>query len=176
MSGDLALRLSDEERWEAAQVLDAAVADGRITWEEHAERTAIVLAARTRAELRPQLADLGPVARAEPSQRVVATVSKIIRTPENTREVHARATFGAVILDLTGMRRGEQIKIVADSFCGKIAVYVPDDAVVIDDGTAVLGKRKIFGSSPGTGGPVVRIGGRVTMGNLKVFRDDIPHW
>jgi hypothetical protein len=177
MSGDLALRLSDEERWEATRVLDAAVADGRITWEEHAERSEIVLAARTKGELWPQLVDLGPATRSEPSQRVVATVSKIIRTPEATREVHARATFGAVILDLTGMRRGEQIKITADSFCGKIAIYVPDDAVVIDDGTAVMGKRKIFGSSQGMGGPVVRIGGRVTMGNLKVFRaDDVHCW
>jgi hypothetical protein len=177
MSGDLALRLSDEERWEATRVLDAAVADGRITWEEHAERSAIVLAARTKGELRPQLVDLGPATRSEPSQRVVATVSKIIRTPEATREVHARATFGAVILDLTGMRRGEQIKITAEAFCGKIAIYVPEDAVVVDDGTAVMGKRKIFGSSQGTGGPVVRIGGRVTMGNLKVFRDDdVRYW
>lgn len=176
MAGDVAIRLSDEERWEATRVLDAAVADGRITWEEHAERSAIVLAARTRGQLWPQLADLGPAVRSEPSQRVVATVSKIIRTPEASREVYARATFGAVILDLTGMRRGEQIKIVADSFCGKIAVYVPQDAVVIDDGTAVLGKRKIFGSSQGMSGPVVRISGRVTMGNLKVFRDEPHHW
>jgi hypothetical protein len=176
MSGELALRLSDEERWEATRVLDAAVADGRITWEEHAERSAVVLAARTRGELRPQLADLGPVRPVEVAQPVVATLSKIIRTPEATHEVRAKARFGAVVLDLTGMRPGEQIHVTADAFCGKIAVHVPHDAVVIDDGTAVLGNRKIFGSSQGQAGPVIRIGGQVTLGNLKVFRDEICHW
>jgi DUF1707 SHOCT-like domain len=176
MSGELAVRLSDEERWEATRVLDAAVADGRITWDEHAERSAMVLAARTRGDLGLQLADLGPTRPVEISQPVVATLSKIVRTPEATREVYAKANFGAVILDLGGLRPGEQIHITADAFCGKIAVYVPDDAVVIDDGTAALGNRKIFGSALGQGGPVVRISGKVTMGNLKVFRDEIRHW
>jgi hypothetical protein len=176
MSGDLALRLSDDERWEATCMLDAAVADGRITWEEHAERCERVLVARTRGELAPQLADLGPGKAAMESQQVLATFSKIIRTPEGIREVHAKAMFGAVILDLSAMRPGEQMRVVADSFCGKIALYVPDDAVVIDDGVAVLGKRKVFGTSQGRGGPVVRIGGKVTMGNIKVFRGDASVW
>jgi uncharacterized protein DUF1707 len=177
MSSDLAMRLSDDERWEATRVLDAAVADGRITWQEHAERSERVWSARTKGELEPTLIDLGPanVAR-EPSQEVAATFSKIIRTPEGTREVHANALFGAVILDLTAMRPGEQIRVIADSFCGKIALYVPGDAMVIDDGTVTLGKRKVFGTSEGRGGPVVRIGGKVTLGNIKVFRSATGAW
>ncbi|TCO53429.1 DUF1707 SHOCT-like domain-containing protein [Actinocrispum wychmicini] len=177
MSSDTAMRLSDDERWEATRVLDAAVADGRITWEEHAERSELVWSARTKGELDPVLRDLGPAKGAtEPSQDVVATFSKIISTPENTREVHANATFGAVILNLSAMRPGEQISVIADSFCGKIALYVPTDAVVIDDGTVALGKRKVFGTSEGRGGPVVRIGGKITMGNIKVFRSAGPAW
>ncbi|RSM91763.1 DUF1707 and DUF2154 domain-containing protein [Kibdelosporangium aridum] len=177
MSGDLMIRLSDEERFEAVRVLDAAVADGRITWDEHAERTDLVWAAKTKGDLVPQLADLGPVAaQAEPAQRVVATISKVIRTPEATREVKARATFGAVVLNLTGMRPGEHTRVIADSFCGKVAVFVPENAVVIDEGTAVMGKRSIFGIAEGQGGPVVRISGRVTMGNIKVFRGEARHW
>jgi hypothetical protein len=174
MSGDVALRLSDEERWEASRLLDAAVADGRISWAEHAERGEQVWAARTKGELGPPLSDLGPVRPARPSQQVMAQFSKIIRTPEASREVHARAVFGAVILDLSSMLPGEQIRVTADSFCGKVAVYVPDDAEVVDEGTAVLGNRKIYGS--GRGGPVVRIDGRVTMGNLKVFRGGARVW
>jgi hypothetical protein len=173
MSSDMVLRLSDNDRWEATRILDAAVADGRITWTEHAERTELVWAARTKADLRPQLADLDPRP-AEPTQQIKALISKIIRTPETAREVHARAVFGAVVLDLSSMQPGEQITVIADSFCGKVAIHVPENATVIDDGTAVLGKRKIFGS--GRGGPVVRIGGQVTMGNLKVFRGSTHVW
>nr|WP_052477862.1 DUF1707 domain-containing protein [Kibdelosporangium sp. MJ126-NF4]CEL14539.1 hypothetical protein [Kibdelosporangium sp. MJ126-NF4]CTQ88904.1 hypothetical protein [Kibdelosporangium sp. MJ126-NF4] len=177
MSGDVAIRLSDEDRMEAIRVLDAAVGDGRITWDEHTERTELVWQAKTRADLGPQLADLGPAAaQAEPAQRVVATISKVIRTPEATREVRARATFGAVVLNLAGMRQGEQIRVIADAFCGKVAVHVPDDAIVIDEGTAVMGKRSIFGIAEGHGGPVVRISGRVTMGNIKVFRGEAHYW
>lgn len=177
MSSATAMRLSDDQRWEATRVLDAAVADGRISWEEHAERSERVWSARTRGELDPVLGDLGPANHAtEASQEVSATFSKIIRTPEGTREVHANATFGAVILDLTAMRPGEQISVIADSFCGKIAMYVPADAVVIDDGTVALGKRKVFGTSEGRGGPVVRIGGKITMGNIKVFRSGMASW
>jgi Domain of unknown function (DUF1707) len=169
MSNDLAQRLSDDERWEATRVLDEAVADGRITWAEHAERSEHVWAARTRGELEPHLRDLG-VTTMEPALEVAAAFSKIVRAPEGTREVHVNAFFGAVILDLAAMRPGEQLHVIADSFCGKIALYVPYDAVVIDAGTVTLGKRNVFGSSEGRGGPVVRISGNVTLGNIKVFR------
>ncbi|MEV4319971.1 DUF1707 domain-containing protein [Actinocrispum sp. NPDC049592] len=170
MSGDLAMRLSDDERWEATRVLDAAVADGRITWEEHAERSNRVWAARTRGELEPQLNDLGVTAAAPPALEVEASFSKIIRTAEGVREVHIRSFFGAVILDLTGMQAGEQVHVVAEAFCGKVQINVPHDAVVIDDGTVALGKRKVFGSTEHRGGPLVRISGNITMGNIKVFR------
>ncbi|ONI87474.1 hypothetical protein ALI144C_08750 [Actinosynnema sp. ALI-1.44] len=178
MAGDLAIRLSDEERMDAIRVLDAAVGDGRITWDEHTERTELVWAAKTRGDVRPQLADLGPVAaQTAPPQRVVATISKVVRAPEATREVRAKATFGAVVLNLAGMRPGEQIRITADAFCGKVMVFVPDNATVIDEGTAVMGKRSVFcASDAAAGGPVVRIGGRVTMGNIKVFAGETRYW
>jgi hypothetical protein len=41
---------------------------------------------------------------------------------------------------------------------------------VVDEGDAVLGKRKILAGSPVTeDGPVIRITGRSTLGHLKVF-------
>src|ERR1043165_7219930 len=112
MSGNLVIRLSDEERMDAIRVLDTAVGDGRITWDEHTERTELVWAAKTRGDLAPHLADLGPVAtQTAPVQHVVATISKVIRAPEATREVRAKATFGAVVLNLAAMRPGEQIQV-----------------------------------------------------------------
>lgn len=180
MAGDLAIRLSDDERMEAIRVLDAAVGDGRITWDEHTERTGLVWAARTRGDLRPQLADLGPVpagtAGTAPVQHVVATVSKVIRAPEATREVRARATFGAVVLNLASMRPGEQIRVTADAFCGKVVLLVPENATVVDEGTAVLGKRSTCCAPDAAGGPLVRVSGRVTMGNIKVFAGEQRYW
>lgn len=53
-----AVRLSDAERDEAAQALHEHFAQGRLTAEEHAERTDQVLAAKTYADLPPLFGDL----------------------------------------------------------------------------------------------------------------------
>jgi hypothetical protein len=171
-AGELSIRLSDEERGLAAKRLDDAVVAGKITWTEHADRTAKVWAARTQGELAPCLADLGPVPEHLPAQRVDAVFSKIVRTPESSREVVAHAKFGAVVLDLSAMRAGEQIRVEASSFCGKVMIRVAEDATVVDEGAAVLGKRKILGAASAPGGPVVRISGTSTLGHLKVYRGD----
>lgn len=52
------IRLSDAERDEAARLLGEHYASGRLTAEEHEERTAAAYAARTRAELPTLFADL----------------------------------------------------------------------------------------------------------------------
>ncbi|MFD1049002.1 hypothetical protein ACFQ1S_27435 [Kibdelosporangium lantanae] len=118
--------------------------------------------------------------RADDGQLALPGLVRTVRTPEFAdvvfHEVHAKSTFGAVILDLSALKPGEKMTITADSFCGKIAVYVPEDAVVIDDGTVTLGKRKVFGTADGSGGPVVRIAGNVTLGNIKVFRNGLGQW
>lgn len=53
------IRASDIDRARVTDLLDAAYADGRLTLEEHRERVAHALAARTFAELGPLTADLG---------------------------------------------------------------------------------------------------------------------
>ena len=169
-SRDLAVRLSDDERARAVHRLDDAVAAGRITWAEHAERSDRAWAARTRGELVPCLADLG-VERA-PAQRVVAVGSKIVRVPESCREIEARAVFGAVVLDLSSMGPGERVLLRASSFCGKIVLMVAEDAMVVDEGSAVLGKRTILGGTAESGGPVIRVSGRSVLGHLKVYRGE----
>lgn len=47
---------------------------------------------------------------------------------------------------------------------------VADDATVIDDGAAIMGKRAVYGEQDGNGGPRIRLTGTVKLGNLKVFR------
>jgi hypothetical protein len=68
------LRASDADRDTAAGVINSALAEGRLTAEEHSERLDAIYAAKTHAELVPLLDDLptgassrssaGPLARA----------------------------------------------------------------------------------------------------------------
>ena len=63
-----------------------------------------------------------------------------------------------------------EIEVQVDAFCGKVQLMVADDATVIDDGAAILGKRAVYGEQDGRNGPVIRLTGTVKLGNLKVFR------
>ena len=82
----------------------------------------------------------------------------------------ARSLFGAVVLNLVSLPVGQEIEVQVDAFCGKVQQMVADDATVIDDGAAVLGRRAVYGEQEGRGGPLIRLTGTVKLGNLKVFR------
>lgn len=178
MAADLTIRISDEERASAARALDAAVADGRLTWLEHAERSEGVWGARTRGDLAPFLADLGAATGRTPSggvQQINVTLSKVVRTPDTTKRIEAFAKFGAIFLDLTALRPGDHVELVASSLCGKVVLHVGHDTQVIDDGGVWLGKRKVLGTPPGPGGPVVHVTGQSALGHFKVFRRALRH-
>lgn len=167
------LRLSNDERERAVELLNKAVADGRLTWNEHAERVEAVYAARVTDDLRPLLADLGTadvVPMSSGTTEVAAVLSKIVRVPDASRRIHARSLFGAVVLNLVSVPPGQEIEVQVDAFCGKVQLMVADDATVIDEGAAILGKRAVYGEQDGQGGPRIRLTGTVKLGNLKVFR------
>ena len=52
------IRISDADRDRAASVLSDALAEGRLTVEEHSERLDAVYAAKTRADIVPVVSDL----------------------------------------------------------------------------------------------------------------------
>jgi hypothetical protein len=170
-------RLSDQDREHAVALLNEAVADGRLTWPEHAERVEVAWQARTSDQLAPAVADLARTAQRGNPQRVVAKASKIIRKPEPGRRIEARSLFGAVYLDLTDAVDGQELLVEASSFCGKVVLTVGANATVVDEGEAVLGKRKILASAPISGdGPLIRITGRSTLGHLKVYGEGHRWW
>ena len=84
--------------------------------------------------------------------------------------------FGAVYLKLSELEPGTETEVDASSFCGKVVLIVGEDATVIDDGEAVLGKRKILTEAPSGNGPVIRITGRSTLGHLKVVQEGSGWW
>ena len=96
-SGSHRLRTSDTEREHVAEMLRAAMTEGRLTLEEGAERLTLVYAAKFRDELAPLTADLpdnGRRALAETPQARAAT----------RRDVRRHAGFIAVLaVALTGI-------------------------------------------------------------------------
>ena len=176
---ELELRISDVDRDRAAAVLHAAVGEGRISWPEHEERLAGVLAARTGAELIPWLADLPAIADAtRPASPSVpplqVTLGKVRRRPDPAAgPQRVNVTLGAAILDLRDLPRGCLIDVVANSTLGKVEVFISPGTRLLDMGTAWLGKRSTVEhrsrwATVHADAPVVRLGGRSVLGHVRV--------
>jgi len=178
------LRASDADRDKVAEVLREALAEGRLTPEEHSDRIDRVYHARTLGELEPITADLpavrdralpiapGPGA-AQSSPPAVAVFSEVKRRgrwivgPETT----AVAVFGAVKLDLTEAVLPREVTIRAFSVFGSVKVDVPEDAEVHGGGFAVFGARDMPDEvSAARGGPVVQVTGLTLFGDCVVRR------
>ena len=177
-----ALRASDQDRDATAAVLAEALAQGRLTSAELAERVDAAYAAKTVAELAPLTADLPALpATAHPApavdtQQVTAVFSKVIRRGRwlAGRHTHLRATFGALIIDLTeAVLPGREITLQVDSFCGKAIVTVPRNARILDEGGALFGKRTVTSGTgdPADDGPLIRLTGRARFGKIAVRRE-----
>ena len=192
-AAQLELRASDADRDRTAAVLGNALATGRLTTTEHAERLDATYAATTLGELAPLTRDLpaddargtslGAVDRAE----VAARFSKVIRSGRWVagRRTRLTAHFGALIVNLAdAVLPGREITLEIDAFCGKLILTVPAGAHVIDEGGALFAKRAVYGrQDPGTAdGPVIRLVGDARFSKVAVHRghydpgDAWQHW
>lgn len=189
-----ALRASDQERDQVAGALGEALASGRLTSAEHAERIEAAYAARTLGELAPLTSDLPAVhavsaPAAIENQHVTAVFSKVNRSGRWVagRHTELRSVFGALIVDLSSaVLPGREIVLEANAFCGKVIVTVPQNARIIDEGGVLFGKRWVAGG-PDDGadgdatrdadGPVIRVTGQVRFGKVVIWRSDSkPRW
>lgn len=184
------LRASDADRDTAAAVINNALAEGRLTAEEHSERLDAIYAAKTHAELVPLLDDLpgqraavvpDPTSQAVASHRVgrlvaifSATTRKGVWTAEPVMSV--LSVFGAVELDFReAILPGKEVVLRASSVLGAVEVVVPPEMRVVDNGIAILGAREIAGNageaaSPDS--PVLRIEGSCVLGAVEVKRKE----
>jgi hypothetical protein len=184
---ELEQRAADRDRDEVAVILGEALATGRLTSEEHAERLEAVYAARTYGELEPITKDLprertGEVVLPESTvrQEVSATLSKVHRGGRWVpgRHTELRAAFGALIVDMSdAVLPGREITVSANSLCGKLVLRVPANARIVDEGGAVLGKWAVWGrareqdaAAGGDEGPLIRITGRARFGKVTIVR------
>jgi hypothetical protein len=185
------LRASDAERDRIADILREAMAEGRLTAEEHAERVEGVLSAKTVGELDVFVRDLPvvhgrPTAPAwnpapsrptvgaipiDPDDRVVAVFSAAARKGRwrTGRRIHAYAVFGSVEIDLSeALFDHQQVVIKAMSVFGDVQIRVPENVSLRGMGGGVLGNFDVDTmDSPEAEAPVVYVDGWAVLGNIE---------
>jgi len=180
-SGPALLRASDADRDAAAAWLGGALAVGRLTSTEYAERLDAAYAARTLGELAPLTSDLpasdaaAGAAGAADRARVAARFSKVIRSGRWVAGRRTRLTvrFGALVVNLAeAVLPGREVTVEVDAFCGKLILTVPAGAHVVDEGSALFAKRAVYGRGDGgaADGPVIRLVGDARFAKVVVFR------
>ncbi|MFI8786858.1 DUF1707 domain-containing protein [Streptomyces sp. NPDC055105] len=185
------LRASDADRDRTADILREALAEGRLTAEEHAERIDGVYRAKTHAELEPLVRDL-PGAHTQPRPAVsspapnrptmgavpaVADENLVAVFSTSTRKgrwrvgrrTHAYAVFGNIEIDLSeAIFEYQQVVIKAVSVFGNVEVRVPENISLRGSGGGVLGNFEVDTlDSADPDAPVVYVDGIAVLGNIE---------
>ncbi|NKZ06349.1 DUF1707 domain-containing protein [Actinomadura latina] len=166
------LRASDADRERVAAVLGEAYADGRLTVEEHSERTSRAYAARTLGELTGLTGDLSP----EEAQPILVDDRPVSvffgRTRREGRwvvpvKLPILALFGTVDLDLREAVL-QRRHIVVDTLVlgGRIRLIVPEGVSVSVTGRTILSTRDLR-ARPAQDGPTVEVGGTMIFGSVR---------
>ncbi|MGP3953901.1 DUF1707 SHOCT-like domain-containing protein [Streptomyces sp. 7N604] len=182
------IRASDADRDRFADILREALAEGRLTAEEHAERIDGVYRAKTLGELEPLVRDLPaagtrmppaaapaagpPYAQAEaPPENLVAVFSASTRKGRWRigRRTNVFTCFGSVEIDLTeAMFEQQQVVINATSIFGSVEVRVPENVTLRGSGTGVFGNVEVdTQESADLNAPVVVISGYAVFGSIE---------
>jgi hypothetical protein len=169
------LRASDTDRDRVVALLGEALADGRLTADEHAERVQRAFTARTLGELAELTTDL-TVPSAQPVRldtgRTISGIFGPARrdgrwvVPEN---LTVTAMFGEVEVDFTqAILQASRVQVYATVFGGRLRLIVPDGVSVIVSGHMVLGRKR--GSTPPASAdtPVIEVKALVLGGELAV--------
>ena len=177
MSGELEKRASDAEREQAVARLREASAQGRLTLEELADRTALAYEARSQAELARVVTDLPAVAvpsRRKPIRWTVVAIGDAKRrgrwrVAERTRVV---VGIGDVELDLREAQlEAEEVTVTIFLAVGDVTVIVPRHAEVDLSGFVLVGGKHERGSEePVPGAPLVHVRVVGLIGEVKVVR------
>ncbi len=186
------MRISDADRDRAASVLSNALAEGRLTPEEHGQRLDAVFAAKTQADITPLISDLPGVsasgtalagtadaslatAGGKPA-KMISIVSGISRKGKwrVPQRIDAVSIVGSTDLDLReAILPPGEIRIRAICVLGGIDIVVPPEMHVVDDGWALLGGREIppdTTESSNPNAPVLRVSGLSILGGMTVKR------
>ncbi len=190
------MRISDADRERVASVLGDALAEGRLTAEEHSERLDAVYAAKTRADIAPIVSDLpggstalalspglepryasaGTIAQAGAPDRMIAVFSGISRKGvwQVPPAIESINVFGSTELDLReAVLPAREVRIRAFCILGSMEITVPPEMHVVDNGIALLGAREIppdTEESASPDAPVLRLSGISLLGGMTARR------
>jgi len=179
------LRASDRDRDQVTEVLHAAYAEGKIDFDEHTERTAAALNARTFDDLTALTSDLVPTLPAVPEparvpgvyggdepDRVTAMLADTKRSgPWQVRRItQANVILGSVTLDLTEATfPAREIEVNCTQFLGQITIRVPLGTTVRIEAANVLGDSSIKRiGEPDRAMPTVVVKGTNILGEISV--------
>ncbi|MFF5371451.1 DUF1707 domain-containing protein [Streptomyces sp. NPDC013187] len=183
------LRASDAERDRMADLLHDALAEGRLTADEHAERVEGVLRAKTVGELEVFVRDLPaahrqgpahapapwrPTAGAipiDPDDNVVAVFSGAVRKGRRRtgRRIHAYAIFGSVEIDLSeALFDHQQVVVKSFAIFGSVDIRVPENVSLRGMGGGVLGSFEVATlDSDEPEAPIVYVDGWAVLGSVE---------
>ncbi|MCX5410379.1 DUF1707 domain-containing protein [Streptomyces sp. NBC_00059] len=181
------IRASDADRDRIADILRDAMAEGRLTAEEHAERVDLVYRAKTVGELEPLVQDLpvqggaaqqpaahpmsGADVPAGPAENLVAVFSGSTRKGRwrVAGRTNAFALFGSVEIDLTEALFGQRLTVInATSLFGSVDIRVPENISLRGSGTGIFGNFEVDTlESADPEAPVVFVNGYSVFGSVE---------
>ena len=180
-------RVSDADRDQVTEVLHAAYAEGRITLDEHAERTSAALEAKTFDDLTGLTADLVPSA-APPTtvsrghlslvpdtgdpERITAMLAESNRKGPLTvgRQLQVNVVVGSAVVDLTEATfASREVEINCTQFLGSITIRVRPGTTVRIEAANVLGDSSVKNiGEPANGEPTIVVRGTNILGEISV--------
>ena len=169
-------------------MLSHALAEGRLTPQEHSERLDAVFAAKTQADITPLISDLpnaaalartgqsGAIAAKGKRTRLVALMGAVIRkgawpVPENLSATTVMAG-GELDFRYAVLPEGE-IRLRATCVLAGLEIIVPPEMRVIDSAWAFMGGIEVppdTDESRQPNAPVLRLSGVTIMGGVSVRR------
>lgn len=180
------LRASDADRDRIAQILGDALAEGRLTAEEHSDRLDTLYAVKTVGELEQLVRDLpapGGVhaspayaspatAPGGPAETIVAVCSSSARKGRWRPGPHTRAVsvMGDINIDLTEAVFEQQVtEINVTCVLGNVEVLVPENVTLRGYGSGLLGNFEVHGGGVAADpqAPVVIVRGLAVLGNIE---------
>ncbi|HET7018046.1 MAG TPA: DUF1707 domain-containing protein [Streptosporangiaceae bacterium] len=183
------LRISDADRDRAASLLSNALAEGRLTPQEHSERLDAIYAAKVHGDIAPIVSDLPGASAAIAAQnsvgaveprgkrwRLVALLGGISRKGrwQVPADMEAITVIGGAEFDLRqAILPPGEARMRTICFLGGVEITVPPEVHVIDDGWAILGGREIPPDTPESArpdAPVLRLTGITILGGISVKR------
>jgi hypothetical protein len=183
------LRASDADRDRAASLINTAMAEGRLTADEHSERLDAIYSAKTHAELVPLLDDLpghsaavadipdssAAVAPAKSSDRIIAILGGATRkgTWHPGPIVDIVTVLGGAELDFReAVLPRHEVTIRITCVLGGLSITVPPEMQVINSTVNILGGTETDDGDETAphDGAVLRITGTCVLGGVEIKR------